>query len=218
MAIADRVEELLPQLTEENVSVANYVASAIAVFSRYYPKETVEQITVTGSTYTLSLPSGWEQGFSRIISIEWPLDKNPPEYIPPEAYAIYRSASGEVIKLARPVDSDVLVTYTKTWTESDLSAYDAESVALLACALVCDQLVAKYAGSVDDVIQTAAGLWRTKSAEYASAKKNFLHTFTIRTGIDLDTGKAAPATIYQRKYMPRLVDMDIARKGWFFDD
>lgn len=206
MAIADRVNELLPQAATEGVTVASYVTSAIAVFSRYSPRVITEKYTVSSSTYDFDLPDNWVDQFSKILQIEYPLNQHPPEILSTDYYNIYYTPTGKKLKFKYAIEDDFNLSYTALWTEDTLSDYDAESVAILAAALVCDQLAAKYAGSIDDVVSTLSGVWRTKSSEYTNARKNFMSTFTIRTGIDIASGRAAPAALYQQKTMPKLTD------------
>jgi len=204
MSIATRVQQLLPQTSTEGVTVADYVTSAIAVFSRYRPKLVTEEVTVTTPGYEFSLPTSWVNEFSRVDSVEYPAGQNPPAMLRSDNYFLYRTSTGLKLRFSYQVQDKYIITYTTLWTESGLSTYDAESVAILASALICDELAAKYAGSIDDVVQTVSGLWKTKSREYMDARKNFLNTFYIRTGIDLQGGRSSPAVIYQQESMPTL--------------
>ena len=65
-------------LIDGNVDV--FVTQAAARYSLDNPRQVAEDITADG-TSVMALPSGWVSDFSDILSIESPLDQQPPMYL-----------------------------------------------------------------------------------------------------------------------------------------
>jgi hypothetical protein len=208
MAIADTVDTLVPQRLKEGVTDAIldlYVAASIDTFSKLFPRKVVHEETVpsTNTAYEFSLPDDWEDSFSCIFSIEYPLGGNPPEYLDDESYQLYLDPNTNTHKL---LFLDILpnknfaLTYTISWSLTTLSDRDSFSVALLTAALICDRLSAKYAGHTDEGFTADIVVFRDKSRQYESAKNNFLHLFAIRTGVDVRKLTVPAALEYGKAY------------------
>jgi hypothetical protein len=204
VSIAEIVKSYIPQWADEGLldsTLSALVSSAIALFSRYSPCIIASTVTVlpNNTAYSFSLPSTWETGLSRVVSIEYPFGGNPPTLLEAVNFDLYRDPSTNTDKLLflnyLPVTTFAIV-HTGSWTEETLSDFDRDSVALLAAAYVCDRFSAKYAGSTDDLIRADVMNWRTKTHDYSDAKNNYLSLFAMRTGSDPKTLAPAAAIAF----------------------
>jgi hypothetical protein len=90
---------------------------AAAFYSNDRPNLTVVDITGAGS-FDLTLPDLWQEGFSKIKSVEYPYDADnqEAELLDRDQWAIYQNPTGKVLRLLdeTPSASDtVRVTYTR---------------------------------------------------------------------------------------------------------
>lgn len=214
MAIADNVKGLIPQLASEGITDAlltAYVSASLNSFSAIFPREVAAVVDVSSSNtdYDFALPVDWEERFSTVARIEYPLQENPPEYLDEEYYTLYLDpvANTNVLLFLGllPIE-DFAIYYTVSWTEDNLCEADSYSCALLTAALICDRLAAKYAGHTDSELSADLVVWSTKSREYNNVKNNFLHLFALRTGVDPRKLEPAAALGYTKNYITTNID------------
>lgn len=164
---------------------------AQAILQRYSkdrPRELVSDQAGNG-TQLLGMPATgtdvFEDGFSFIRTIEYPLGSVPPNFLLEEDWQLYRTPSALQIMLlsVTPAAND---TVRVTWTarhKSDGSTVpdvDFEAVSDFAAALCYEALAGIYAQTGDATIQADSVNYRTKSQEYmglakAAAKRYFNH-------------------------------------------
>jgi len=195
VAIVDSIRSYIPQYSDEGISdlvLSAFVDSTIALYSRYFPRITSYKVSVesTNTNYSFAVPIGWEIGFSRVLRIEYPLGHNPPSFVDPSNYELYQDPEDDIEKILFieicPI-SNFGILYSRRWTESVLSDFDQDSVALLTAAMVCDRIAARNAGTTDPLIRADVVNYKTKTDQYINMKKQFLQLFCMRTGIDIKT-------------------------------
>ncbi len=160
-------------------------------YSKDRPRELVSDQSGNGTQLIATPQTGsnppevFEDGFSIIHTVEFPVGTVPPNYILDEDWQIYRAPSGLQIMLlgATPAAAD---TVRVAWTarhKSDGSTVpdvDFEAVCDWAAALCYDALAGIYAQTGDTTIIVDSVNYRTKSQEYmglakAAAKRYFNH-------------------------------------------
>ena len=80
-------------------NLALYREEGIIRYSKRRPQLITVELTGDGNTYS-ALPTAvqkWEQDFSQIIGIEYPLDESPPTYLEPKQWMIQPTPSGDRI-------------------------------------------------------------------------------------------------------------------------
>lgn len=139
-----------------------------------------------GSTYQLTLPAGtgtpavygWIDGFSSIVSVEYPTGDRPQTFLDPRDYAIdFISATTKKLILTdtTPGTGKTLrMRYTtQRVAEADVMATDADAFCKLAAAACCRALASYYAQTSDSTISADAINYRSKSQEYTSLAKEY---------------------------------------------
>ena len=77
-----------------------FIESGIIRYSHRRARLLVVELTGDGNVYS-ALPTsgqGWEQGFSNIMAIEYPLDANPPTYLDDDEWGIHSTPTGDRIR------------------------------------------------------------------------------------------------------------------------
>jgi len=156
--------------------IDGFLAEALSVFSRDYPRVRVVDIAGTGA-YQYDLPADWVEGFSAVVRLEYPVGQRPPVYLEADDYMVYRDTSGEKLLLVShlPQSGETLrLTYTTTYTEAALEEIPQvmqEGVCLLAAALCCEALSRSYAQGTQPTIAVDAVDYGEKSDVYARRAK-----------------------------------------------
>lgn len=191
-------------------------AIAQAVRQRYSKdraRELVSDVAGNG-TALLALPTGtstppeqWEEGFSEVRSIEFPIGDIPPTLLENYQWQMYRTPTGLKIMLAdlRPAATDSLrVTWTVRHVPGNtvvgqgaiattVPDADFEAVSDLAASMCCEKLAAIYARTNDSTIQADAVSYRTKSQEYLTLAKALRRRYFDHVGIEEgDNGGSGP--------------------------
>ena len=160
-------------------------------YSKDRPREIVSDSNGNG-TSDLALPSSgaenFEEGFSILRQIEYPVGDVPPTLLEQDAWQLYRKPTGLVVRLndAQPAAAE---TIRFTWTlrhKSDGSTVflsDFEAVCDYAGALAFDALAARYVQLGDSTIGADAVNYRTKSQEYASLASKLRKRYFEHMGI-----------------------------------
>jgi hypothetical protein len=212
MAIVDTVEYYIPQLTSEGITdamLSAYVSTTLGSFSSLFPQETVAEITATGTTSVFTLPINWENRFSSVLQIEYPADQDPPEFIDEEYYTIGLDGATGLYKLKflnMTPSSNFYLYYTIRWEEADLTVFDADSVAFLTAALICDRLAAKYASAADERFSADIVVFGSISKKYEDVRDNFLQQFALRTGVNPRKLEPVAALGYTKSYLTATIN------------
>lgn len=165
------------------------VAAALAYYSRHRPRVVVADLA--GSVASdLELPEGWEEGFSRLTSVEAPLGN----LLDSADWTLYATPSGNVLRLvAAPGEGSVVrVSYTVTHTEETLPAHHQDAVASFAAAQCLETLSTLFASAVDPTISADSANRTSKSGDYAARARRMRQLGNETLGIK--EGDTAPAS------------------------
>jgi hypothetical protein len=201
--VASRIQATGGKLNQTDQDDA--ITQAVKRYSKDRPREMVSDIVGAGSAY-LALPTGpstppeqFEDGFSIVRAIEFPVGDLPPTYLEDFEWLMYRTPAGLKIALTGmvPQASDTLrVTWTVRHNQGTTGSQavattvpdaDFEAVCDLAASFCCDKLSAVYARTNDPTIQADAVNYRSKAQEYASLGKQFKKRYDDHIGIE-DSG------------------------------
>lgn len=171
-----------------------------AILQRYSKDRPRERVTDTAGNGTalIAVPAGFEDGFSIITSIEFPIGNVPPSRIRDDEWQMYRDTSAlKVMLLAtKPAASDQLrLTWTARHADdgSTVPEPDFEAVCDFAAALCFEALAASYAQTSDPSILADTVNYRTKSQEYLGLAKAARKRYADVLGIDDGSGGIGPA-------------------------
>jgi hypothetical protein len=184
------------------------ITQAVKRYSKDRPRELVTDL-VGAASALLALPTGpgappetFEDGFSIVRSIEFPVGDLPPTFLEGEDWLLYRTPTGLKIALTSmvPQASDTLrVTWTVRHNQgtsggspvsTTVPDADFEAVCDLAASFCCDKFSAAFARTNDSSIQADAVNYRSKSQEYASLGKQFKKRYDDHIGIE-DSGSGS---------------------------
>ena len=161
---------------------------AIKKYSRYRPNNSVADITGTG-THDYSLPSGWNDEFSIIRSIEYPVGNVPADYLDADDYEIYQSPTAKKIRLQTITPSasqSFRVTFTVPRTDTTIPDGDIDAVCNLAASLCLEELANAYVQLSDSTIAADSVNYRSKSYEAAQRAKAMMKLYKEHMGIKED--------------------------------
>jgi hypothetical protein len=170
-------------------------------YSKDRSRELVSDVAGTGAP-DLPLPQGpsnpaeqFEDGFSVIRSIEFPVGHVPENYVDSADWKLYRSPSGLKIRMlgSTPSSSD---TIRVTWTvrhnpgttgqspiPTTVPDADFEAVCDYAASLAAEALQAIYAQTGDASVNADSVNYRSKGQEYASLAKALRKRYDDHIGI-----------------------------------
>lgn len=158
------------------------IQAAVLAYSIVRPRPRVADVA-DASGMLLDLPADWEEEFSQITGIEHPVGRVPPALLATDAWALYRDVGALRIMLATslPAGSTVRVSFTAphvvSATEDTVPAPHRAAVALLAAAMLCDQLAAFYANDSDSTIAVDRAPGQTRSQAYAARARDYRRQF-----------------------------------------
>jgi hypothetical protein len=196
-AVASRIQDTANTLATADRDT--FILQAVKQrYSKDRPRELVTDVAGNG-TSLLSLPAGpgnpsepFEDGFSQIRALEFPIGDIPPVYIDDEDWQLYRTPTGLKILLGSitPGNSDLVrVTWTCRHTaptsqaDSTIPDADFEAVCDYAGSLCCAAMAAKYAQTRDPSISADAVNYRSKSQEYLGLAKELRRRYDEQVGI-----------------------------------
>lgn len=168
-------------LTDEDIEAC--ILGAAKRYSTDRPQEMVEDVESDGSRY-LPLPADYEDGFSVILAMEFPIDDEPPYYLDSRWVDLYRRPEDLVLRLDSryvtvPDGEDVRVTYTgrrqfaASAEDTTVLDRDFEAVCDLATSACCDAIAQKYARTHEPVLNADGVAFRDKADVWASRAKRF---------------------------------------------
>ncbi len=178
-----RTNELLKNTDTVNLTTADrrdLIVRAVREYSIRRPYIGMYAETA-GSDNWYTLPSSYEDGFSSIIEIEYPIENTPPDTIDSEDYKIdtmiISSTTTRVLRFINnsPTSGEVFwwkYTIRHTFDSSDNSTVpdaDELGVAYLCCSLFCNALANHYAGRADaNLSEVEVPAMTTRKDEYQS--------------------------------------------------
>ena len=157
--ILKRANELLKNTNTSVLSTADrrdLIVRAVREYSVRRPYFGVYAQTA-GSNNWYSLPSDFEDGFSSLKAIEYPIQNSPPDYIDDKYYFIDEMADGRMLRFtsnAPSIGEVFWIKYTKrhTFDSSDTSSVplsDEMGIAYLSCSIFCAAIAGYYAGRAE---------------------------------------------------------------------
>jgi hypothetical protein len=75
------------------------IDDAVTAYSRVRPRPRIQTITGDGIAVTFALAADFEESVSRITAIEYPVDRQEPEFLDASDYQLYRDPTTAVLKL-----------------------------------------------------------------------------------------------------------------------
>jgi len=177
----------------ESAEIDEAITMAVKRYSLHRPQEKAQEYAGDGG-YDYDLPSDWVQGFSRIVSVEYPYDEQDPNFIPKEEWTIFLKLVGStqtrVLRFltTSPAAADsVRVVYTIPHLVDDSSstvyANDFEALSSLAASYVCGMLSRKFLQTSDSTIGADAVSYAAKSSAAASRAKELHHSYLDHLGL-----------------------------------
>lgn len=187
------------------------VRPALARYSTDRPYETTIEVAGDGSAY-FDLPTGWLIGFSRVLSIEYPANQNPPAYLDSGTYELVRKPADASVRQilldeAPAVGQEVRFNFTLPWpTPTDTAGDDKvddvafEAVAHLAAALCCDHLASEAARDRAGVLASTLVIGRDRAdalRDQADQLRGVYESFVALTSDPVETETvSAPTPLY----------------------
>lgn len=161
-------------LTDDNID--RHISSAVREYSKRRPYRIVyEETGVSNGQY--ALPSDFEEGFSRIEEIEYPINEAPKCVIDPKWYDIESVPSGRVIRFRyyNPTNGEMFwIKYTKRqWYDTDggttIPESDLDGIVNLSVSIMCEALANYYATKANvNLTEAEPFQYDTRVAEYNS--------------------------------------------------
>lgn len=157
------------------------IEQAVRRYSVDRPRTVADDVTADGSM-TTALPGAWEEDFSVLLAIEYPIAETPPSIVDPRDYSLYVEPSGETIRwrLNRPANGDtVRLTFTVPRVLDDQAANttvpDADFYAVcdLATSIAADAIANKYARTHEPILNADVTDYRTKAQEWGAIARRF---------------------------------------------
>lgn len=175
------------------------IAEAVKIYSKRRPNIECSSETGTANTYH-AMPTNWEEDFSHIINIEYPVLEDPPEYIQENYWRIEHLSDGilyiRFISSTYPGNGDTFyVRFTKrhsvSASASTIPVAHEEAVTDLACYRLCMKLAQYYTQSADSSIGADAINYTSKADEYRQQSEKFKKAFNdivkpLKTGSFVD--------------------------------
>lgn len=180
----------------------NAISTALQVYSEHAKKFKVVDVAGDG-TNDYALPSGWNEGFSVIDKIEYPLGSVPATLIDRRDYTFYQDESSEYIRLLidKPSSSEEFrVTFTVLRLVTEVLAQDVYAFANLAASHCCNMLASLYVNSVDPTVSEATINYRDKSTLYADQAGKFMKVYNNHMGIEEQQGTKAAFSVSDKSY------------------
>lgn len=174
------------------------IALAVSRYSLDRPQYVVEDLEPTGLG-ELILPEAWEQGFSTVTSLEYPIGSFPARIVDPAAYVVYQSPTGYSLRLlftpAEAVRATISIAHVLSHNADTIPAHHREAVTCWAAASCLEQLAAFAAGVTDSTIQ-AGRIDRGSQTRDYTARANALRVRYINElGIEEKKSVAAGVVV-----------------------
>lgn len=175
----------------------NSIAQALNAYSKVRPRRVVDDIPGNG-TNDLDLPELWNDDFSTIESIEFPIGTVPETLLCLDDFKIYRTPDGPKLRLlnTKPAADDTLrLLFTRLHVEESVPQADLEAVADKAASLCCLQIAAASGGNMTSTIAADSVDYKSETDQYRRLSGEFEARYRDHLGIGKDAPvKAASAT------------------------
>ncbi len=178
-------------------SVDAAIAAAVIRYSDDRPDSAIEMLSASDGG--LGLPEGWQEGFSRVVKIEYPIGHRPPTYLKPEDWFMYTLpattgtppvAEHTTIELVAspPEGANAQCIYTvKRLLDANRDTIPSKHMEALCCwaaALLCDEISAAYSANTDSTIQADSVDQTSPARSYAQRANTLRNRYYDALGID----------------------------------
>jgi hypothetical protein len=176
----------------------NAIALAVTRYSEDKPRTVKADITSDGTNF-LALPEAWDDSFSRIVKIEYPIGKAPPVYLTEDSFDLYDGLDTTQLMLINALPSGQVARMSLTARhllddETDtITGKDKEAVVNWAAGILLQQLANYYSGTGNSTIQADTVDWQTRGAEFANRAKACRQFYFDQLGVDPKKNRAAGA-------------------------
>lgn len=198
-AIDDQVSQVkFTGLAQHNKAIAK----AVEIYSNHRPRvRVVDQGGVGTHVATLFVLEGWDNEYSQVRAVEYPVDDTKAGHtiLDPKAWEVYQAPDGKELHLLDREQIEegaaIRITFTAAHVVDDsgstIPGKDEMAVQTLAAACFCRLLAAAYAEATDSTINADSVDQVSKRREYEAQAKAFEGEFTNLTGIK--PGQPKPA-------------------------
>lgn len=199
MAFADFDALVIAKLRDDANKIAPnqraaLITEAVNRYSRHRPRTKIQTVTGNGVLVTHALAADFEEGFSSVAAIEYPVGRQEPEYLDDAEWALYRDPATSTLKLrlramVLPDTVSMYVAYTvrhQVTTDPNLDTVplvDREAVANLAAALGLEQLATQYLGTGNSTIGAVDVAYKSKSQECLDAARVLKASYREHVGV-----------------------------------
>lgn len=151
------------------------IQEAIRWYARRIPLVKTVLVSADSSAF-YAVPADFENG-SRIVTVEFPLNQNPPQYLTRnrgDMIRYQRRETGMFYFLDPNPSGDFRLTYTARHLDNatTIPAHHAPIVGKMAAAVAATEFVARYANTVSNNVDAVN--YRTKEQEWRDVRKTFL--------------------------------------------
>jgi hypothetical protein len=199
--VDDKLRDTADKVTAAQRHAA--IAEAVKDYSRWRPRVALSTITGDGSAYTFALPVGFEDGWSTIRAVEYPVTEQAPVYLEAGAYMLYRQVAGTLVlrlsELVLTAGEQAYLSYTArhtvNTTTDTIAEGDREIVAGKAAAICLRELAAYYAQTSEPTLGADAVNYRSKSQEYLALAAALETAYELALGIAKESETQAASAI-----------------------
>lgn len=193
--VADASGRITPEMRDAAVNLA------LLRYSADRPRVKLYEIIHDGGLF-VGLPEEWTDGISRVLAVEYPAGRIPPERIAAETV---KTLSGDkiLLKSSVPGGAGMILTCTVPHVlaqeEDTIPAVDREAVSNWAAALLLDSLSSSYAGDLSSTIAADSVEHGAKGTNYAARAAACRKFYRDHMGLDDKRNAAAGTTVVVRR-------------------
>jgi hypothetical protein len=198
--IAQLAQDSSSRITPDDTDRA--LAAAVLRYGRDRPRRQVEDVTLAMGGYFADLPELWEEGFSELQQVEYPIGARPPAILAAsESWDMYETPDGQVLAFvdSLPEGATLRLTYTRQHqvdgSADTIPEQDREAVCCWAAALLCDQLASWYAANGDPTIQADRVDQTSPQKAYASRAEKLRKRYLDEIGVEEKRNVAAGVVV-----------------------
>lgn len=189
------------------------IRSAVRQYSRRRPYLILQAYTSVSDNW-YDLPDSWEDGFSRIQEIEYPIENTPPNRIDEIDYFISLMSDGKKIRFIRNNPTTGNTFWVKyqirhafdSAEASDIPEDDRTVLSYLCISLFCDALATHFASKADPSLPEAQLLeYTSRVDEYSKKAREWMKRFKDEFQ-DEDTGTYGEIGFTQDNFWDRSND------------
>lgn len=185
--MTQRVQDTDQRLSSDDFDRA--LRAAVVQYSQDSPMAEVTDVLADG-TNALALPAEYDEGFSEVLTIEYPVGRFPPRFLTNEQWGVLSAPSGQSIGLLNsvPVGATVRVSWSRLHvvddTQDTIHATALDAVSDWAASLLCHDLATLYSGDSDSAIGADSVDHNGKAQAFAARSNKLATRYYNALGID----------------------------------